>query len=250
MDPGLIRATSAIDDHHYWLVARRRIVRHLVELVAPGRPAARAPLRILEVGCGRGSLLGELGSRHRVFGVEPDPFQRESARRLGLTVLDGRLPDRLPFPEDSFDMVLALDVLEHVRDDGAAVSRLASMLRPGGVLLVTVPAHPWLWSRWDAWNHHWRRYTRAALGRIMAVPGLAPPLIRNLNGFLFPAVVGIRLAKRTLGIDDGAEGHWLPPSPLNALLGALCGLERFLVRPGLLPVGVSLVAIATRRATP
>ena len=105
-----------------------------------------------------------LARRGAVTGVEPAAQSLQAARARGLgPVLPGSLDDPLPFDDDAFDLAVALDVLEHVADDGAALRELARVIAPGGRLLVTVPQYGWLWGEHDVLAHHHRRYTRSLL---------------------------------------------------------------------------------------
>src|SRR5690606_37739711 len=111
-----------------------------------------------EVGCGTGGNLEMLAQFGQVTGLEPDDESRAYASdATGVPVVFGLLPDGLPDFDGPFDLIAALDVIEHLDDDGGSLVALRRKLSPGGYLLTTVPAHPWMWSQHDALHHHKRR---------------------------------------------------------------------------------------------
>lgn len=176
---------------------------------------------------------------------EPDAEARlAAARKSHIPIDDGHLPEGLPYAKGSFDLVCAFDVIEHVEMDRASLAALAGTLRPGGRLVMTVPALPWLWSSHDEAHHHFRRYTRKELDAALRSAGLRPTKVSYFNTLLFPAIAALRLISKTLK-RDGSDDR-LPPAWLNRLLDGIFGLERPLLRRFSLPAGVSLLAVAER----
>ena|SRR5947209_1439904 len=149
MDAALMKATLAVDEHHWWYRGRRRVIRaELDKLVLP--PDAR----VLDAGCGSGRTLQELADYGTVSGIELSEEAAELARARGIgEVRVGRL-EELPWDDDTFDLITCLDVIEHTPDDVVALAELRRVCRPGGWLLVTVPAYQALWSLHDEANHH------------------------------------------------------------------------------------------------
>ena len=175
----------------------------------------------------------------------PSPSHRAATPTS--TFVRARLPSELPYDEASFDLVAALDVLEHVEDDGASAHALVSLVRPGGWLIVTVPAHQALWGTHDRRLHHLRRYGRRQLLDLFA--GCDVDLVRTtpFNIVLSPLAIIYRVGERTLGMDFGNQERNLL-GPLNAALGALFRLESMLIRRGMpIPFGLSYVAVFRRR---
>jgi SAM-dependent methyltransferase len=160
-------------------------------------------------------------------------------------VLPGFLPDGIPFA-DAFDLVCAFDVIEHVEDDVPAVQALAARLAPGGRLLLTLPAHPWLWSDHDVRNHHYRRYTRETLTKLVADAGLTLEKLTAFNSFLFPVAAGVRLAQNALNQGSKAE-ETMPSSFVNKALEKIFSSEAPIVSGPGFPVGLSLLAILRQR---
>jgi SAM-dependent methyltransferase len=139
--------------------------------------------------------------------------------------------------------VAILDVLEHVEADREALESIARKLRPGGRILITVPAHPWMWSAHDVVNHHQRRYTRKALRNVVEAAGLKLDMMSYFNSLLFPLAAAARLAGRITRNRDSDDK--LPPRPVNSLFEFLFGLERHAIGRVSLPPGVSLVALVS-----
>jgi SAM-dependent methyltransferase len=231
---------AELDERHWWYRARRRVLRELIRRRIPLPERAR----ILEIGCGTGHNLMMLREFGEADAVEIDAAAREIAsRRLGRPVMDAPLPTLTGVSEGAYDLVALLDVLEHVAEDRAALESIARRLAPGGRLLLTVPAHPWMWSAHDVVNHHLRRYTKRALREVIVASGLRLDFISPFNSLLFPLAAAARLAGRVTGKEDGDDR--LPPAPVNALFERIFGLERYLLGRLPFPPGVSFVAIAS-----
>lgn len=234
---------AELDSSHWWYVARREILAALIER------AIRLPkdATILEIGCGTGHNLDMLGRFGRIDAIELDEEARGLAsRRLGRPVLDGRLPDIADTIEERYDLVTLLDVLEHIPDDRAALSCIPQLLRPGGRLLLTVPANPWMWSAHDAVHHHHRRYSKRDLSRLLRGAGLRIDLLSYFNSLLFPPVAAVRLIGQLRGSTDSDDR--MPSSMVNSTLRAIFASERHLVGRLPLPFGVSLVAVVSEAA--
>ncbi len=233
---------TALEDRHWWFVARRRILAEVLTRCID----LPASADILEAGCGTGGNLAMLARFGRVRAIEPNAEARALASGKGdFDIRDGRLPDGLPFAPDSFDLVAALDVVEHLDDDVASLRSLADVLRPDGHLLITVPAFAFLWSEHDVQHHHKRRYTKARLLRAVTDAGLAPVAASYFNTWLFPLAAAVRMAKNLLhikGVDDDA----MPPAVLNRLLAAVFASERWLIGRVPLPFGLSILMICRK----
>jgi SAM-dependent methyltransferase len=243
MDAALIKATLAVDEHHWWYRGRRRIIRaELDRLPLP------ADARVLDAGCGSGRTLQELVDYGEVSGIELDAESAELARsRDHGEVRTGRL-EELPWSEATFDLITCLDVIEHVPDDGAALSELRRVCRPGGWLLVTVPAYQALWSAHDEANHHFRRYSRQGLRRAANAAGWHVQRLSSFNSLLLAPAAAVRLTQRRLGTHNGYTSDLaLGPAWLNDVLERPLALEAsWLARGRTLPLGLSLLAVLRR----
>ncbi len=241
MERAVFDRMAELDQDHWWFVARRRILDNLLTRVV--RPPANA--RLLEIGCGTGHNLAMLGRFGALEACEMDAGARDlSTARLGKPVGDSFLPDLSAYPVDHFDAIALLDVLEHVPEDRPALEAIIKRLKPGGALLLTVPANPWMWSAHDVAHHHHRRYTKSGLARLARETGYQIELLSPFNTLLFPAIAAARILGELRG--DQASDDNLPGPLVNRALRTIFGLEAGLIGRVSMPFGVSLVTVLRR----
>ena len=230
-----------LQENHWWFRGRRSILTQLIGALELPKPA-----QVLEVGCGPGGNLTMLRRFGDVVAMEPDEESRAyAADRMGVRVEAGFLPDDLPFAAESFDLVCAFDVIEHVDQDAASVAALGRLVRPGGYLATTVPGQPWMWSRHDELHHHKRRYRMGDYRGLFDAAGLKIVTASYFNTLLFAPIAAIRALKMATG-STAADDDAMPPAPLNGLLAGLFGSELLWLKHAPLPIGVSIVVIAQR----
>jgi SAM-dependent methyltransferase len=233
---------AELDQVHWWFVARRRILAEVIRRIV--KPPKKA--RILEVGCGTGHNFGMLKQFGKLDACELDYCARALAtKRLRRKVEDAKLPDLSMFERNSYDLVAVLDVLEHVRGDVGALRAIHRRLKPGGALLLTVPANPWMWSAHDAAHHHFRRYSKRQLAKVLRDAGFEVQLLSYFNSLLFPLVASARIVGKIVGKEAADDS--LPAGPVNAALDKIFGLEAGLIGRFPMAFGVSLVAVVRRR---
>jgi 2-polyprenyl-3-methyl-5-hydroxy-6-metoxy-1,4-benzoquinol methylase len=239
MDRAIYDRMAEIDGEHWWFSARRRIVSTLIAAQTDLKPGAR----ILEVGAGTGSNLTMLAQHGRIDAIEPDEAARALAsKRGGIAVKGGLLPDGVVLEDGAYDLIVLLDVLEHIEDDKSTLAVLRGKLAPGGRLLLTVPAAPWLWSAHDVAHHHKRRYTAPALRAVLKAGGFRLRHMSHFNSLLFPLIAAARGVGKITRREGGDDS--MPPAPINMLLEGLFASERHWVTRRSLPFGVSLLAVA------
>ncbi|HTG39584.1 class I SAM-dependent methyltransferase [Sphingomonas sp.] len=241
MDRIVYDRMAAHDSTHWWYRARREILTDYLTR------EARLPkgARILEIGCGTGHNLPMLARFGEVDAIEIDEAARGFAsERLGKPVGTAPLPELTGVPRNSYDLIAVLDVVEHVEDDVAALRGMADVLKPGGAILVTVPAHPWMWSAHDVVNHHHRRYSKGSLDKAIRDAGLTHNGLRWFNSLLFPVAVAARLAGRLTGKDDSDDSP--PAAPVNKALERVFGLERHLIGRLPMPPGLSIITLVRK----
>ena len=191
MDERLMNTMLELDDRHWWYRGRRRIIHAELD-----RLPVSAGARVLDAGCGSGRTLEELDRYGEVFGIELDPGAAEMARGRGRGEVEiGRL-EEMPWEGGFFDLITCLDVIEHTPDDRATLRELRRVCKPGGFLLVTVPAYQGLWSTHDVANHHYRRYSRGRLRSAAAEAGWRVRRMTSFNGLLLAPAAAVRLAER------------------------------------------------------
>lgn len=229
------------EETHWWFVARRAITRHILD-----RLNLHKNSKILELGCGSGGNLPMLAQYGEVFACEMNDMVREhSAKRNIATVAYGKLPDEIPFTGQKFDLIAMFDVLEHIEDDRAVLDAVNGRLSQDGVLLITVPAFQFLFSKHDRLHHHFRRYSKNELKEKVTAAGFKIERVNYWNFFLFPAVF-----IRMLGLFNYNKnlplGSKIPSPAINRFLGKLVSAERFLIPAMPLPFGVSLIMVARK----
>jgi SAM-dependent methyltransferase len=212
---------AAMESHYWWHVGRLRILDRQVHRIAAGRR-----LRILNVGCGTGGTVAMLQRYGSVVNVDVSDQAIAFMTRLGHTDTVKVTGVDLPFEDGSFDLVAAFDVLEHIDPDVPALREWRRVLRPDGRVLLTVPAHPWLWSGYDVSQHHHRRYTRRSLRAASAGAGLTPRRISYAIAFSLPLIVGFRLLAGATGRPLGSQASYVPvPGPVNRAFIGMLALE-------------------------
>jgi SAM-dependent methyltransferase len=240
MRPDEYRIMHAQEAHHWWFRGRRLMLADLLE-----RERRGSTQRILDFGSGTGGNVAMAGRVGQVIGIEPDAGALELARARGGALFSRAVGTALPFRDGSFDLVLASDVLEHIGDDALAASEIHRVLRRGGSLIFSVPAHPWLFAPHDRALRHQRRYTRRTIRRVLEGAGLTVAWLSYWNTILFPVAVAARLAKRFGNADSRSDIRDVAPW-LNQSLTAVLAFEARTLQVTQLPWGVSLIGIASR----
>lgn len=241
MERAVFDRMAELDQDHWWFIARRRILASVIERIV--KPPKKA--QVLEVGCGTGHNLEMLGAYGALEACELDDCARAlAAKRLGREIKSARLPDLSMFGRDSYDLVALLDVLEHVPDDVASLKAILKRLKPGGALVLTVPANPWMWSAHDVAHHHFRRYSKRELKRVVREAGFEVALLSFFNTLLFPLVAAARVVGKLTRKESADDS--LPSGPVNGILEQIFGLEAGMVGRTPMPFGVSLVAVLRR----
>jgi len=232
----------AAEQEHWWFVGRQRIVLHLLEHYLPRNSGT--PCKVADLGCGCGMMLLRLSEKYEPVGVDGSRHAIEFALRRGVTAKLGALPEDVPLSRESYDAVLMLDVLEHLKYDRASVEVAASLLKAGGILICTVPAHMWLWTKFDEDHHHFRRYSRRQFRSLFAAPSIRLELLSHLNAIMFaPAAMWRILATKVFERD---RARYLKLPPFNSVLSSMFAFERRLLGKVPMPLGLSFIAVARK----
>ena len=162
MKKSLIRELDELENTHWWHLTKKNIfVDYIHDYIAKNKGQNT---RILEIGAGAGNILAAFKDKAEVVALDPDKSAVEYCKKRGITkVIQRTFEEYKDFKPESIDIVIAADVLEHIKEDGEALKKIWSILKKGGVLLVHVPAHQSLFSYWDKALGHYRRYSKKQL---------------------------------------------------------------------------------------
>ncbi len=251
MEQGFAQRYGDFEQWHWWFRGRTKIV----ESVLRRRLKPLSSRDILSVGCGPAKgltwLLPFAGTQGSVTGLDVEPGHAIPCPEE-IRFIVGRMEDP-PLENRRFDVVLALDVLEHLDDDISGLQQAVGLLKPGGFLMITVPAFPLLWGGQDVVSQHRRRYTKQTFIGLLERGGLQSFEVTYFNTLLFPVAAVIRTARRLSGHANRSKSDFegSHPGVLNSTLSRIFGFERHLIGRVPMPAGVSLMAIhqAERFAT-
>ena len=242
-DPNAFDDLIAVEDTHFWFRARNRLLARLFKRVRLPAGAASRPL-VLEIGCGTGNVLRFLRRGFPdafVLGIDRFPEGLRFARRRlgrGLVAADIGAP---PFRANA-DAVCMFDVLEHIEDDVDVLQKTFRLLKPGGVLMITVPLHRWLWSDFDDHSQHVRRYAFDELATKIRSAGFAVEFASPFFGLLVP----LMWLSRSVRSGGGASNFRIVPG-VNAILHLLLRIDSAIVgRARRVPFGSSMVVVARK----
>ncbi|NOT48207.1 MAG: methyltransferase domain-containing protein [Acidobacteria bacterium] len=245
---------------HWWFVGRRAILESFLRQIVrrlesrfqaasvtetPAKAATPNVLRILDVGCGTGANLQMLAQFGQAEGVDVSDDALEFCRKKGLTVQKG-LAETLPYPDESFEISTALDVIEHLDDDIAGLKEMHRVTKTGGYSLIFVPAFMWLWGVQDDISNHRIRYTRKQIVERVEKAGFKVERATYANFTFFAPILGGRTLMKITGIKPESENN-VNISALNGVFGKLFSSERFWLNKFNFPFGVSIVVTAQKR---
>jgi SAM-dependent methyltransferase len=243
MNPVEYQNMHAAEERMWWYRAAHRNL--LVALSGSLRPG----VAILDAGCGTGGLLSKLRTNApgaALFGIDLDHGAATLARdKSGAELTIGSI-NELPYAENAFDIIVSADVLCHRSvDEPAALAALRRCLRPGGTLVLNLPAFEWLKSGHDDAVHTVRRYMRSDVNRLLAATGFSPVRTYYWNSLLFPLMV---LRRKLLARSHGAQSDVMDyPLPVELAFRVITRMEHELQRVGIrLPFGGSVIAVATK----
>jgi SAM-dependent methyltransferase len=238
------------ENSHWWFRWRYDLITKLVTNLKPD-----GTYRILDAGCGTGQMTKQLEDIGEAVGLDSASEAIAYARSRGVERLVRGSITAPPFAERSFDCVLALDVIEHVDDDMGILTSLFRVIKPGGHLIITVPAFDALWSEHDEINHHKRRYRAPHLKMLIQEAGFDVDRLTYCNTALyFPVFVTRKLKNAWRALSRNRMGTPRPlksdlgnyPGPINDALYGLMRAETRLMDSFDMPFGVSILAVATR----
>lgn len=242
----LLDATARAERQHFWFRGFRRFVTPLLDRAAAGR----ADLHLLDCGCGTGNNLRMLRTYGRATGIDITLSGLAHARRQGERLVARASATTLPFSDEVFHIVTSFDVI-YAFDDETAAAALAEMRRvlvPGGHLVLNVAALPILRGNHSVLGGEVQRYTRKGLRAHLERAGFAVDRLTYTNAAILPLVAGVRFAQRLGGHRESGREMSVPAAPVNLALSALLAIEAVALRVVDMPIGSSLLALASKPA--
>lgn len=245
MEQKIYHEFATLEGKHWWFVARRRYLRAIIERYF----GSKDKMLFCEVGCGTGGNLRMLAENATVDAVEMNDKAREQVgqnfKSTIRSIHSGYLPDNIRL-DDNYDGVFALDVIEHVEDDLAALNALANLTSEDGLLVTTVPAYQWLWSEHDVANHHFRRYSKTQYCQLFNEAELEILYASYFNSVLFPLAALTRLLNKLIMPTgtNASSALTMPHRLINKLLTSLFSIEQLWAGKLAIPFGLSIVVVA------
>ena len=236
---------SKLGDSYWWLAGKYVLVAGFLKKVLDKHCRKKGEtLKILDVGCGPGNLFRNLSDVGKVFGIDISLPALSLCQKKYSNVINGKA-DELPVRECSFDVIILLDVLEHMADDAKAIKEIYRILKPGGIVLMTVPAYRILWGSHDEIYQHYRRYGLHEIKKVVINAGFTVKKLMAFEAVFFIPLLLFRKFKNILGYsksDDFIEvPHWL-----NSILTAIIILEGRVSYSINSFLGVSIICIAKK----
>ena len=242
MNREMYRIFFKIQQKHWWFVTKKKIVLDTIDKFS----TKNKNRKILDIGCGSGLMLNSLQQIGQTYGMD----MSDEAINFSKEIFDGKvergsLPNQIPYENNFFDLITALDVIEHVDQDIESLQEMRARLVEGGKAIITVPAYMFLWSAFDEMNEHKRRYTLPELKSKLLQAGFTIEKISYFNTLLFPIVYIVRMLNNALK-RNGASDIDMPKKELNYVLTQIFGIEKYLLRFMSLPFGVSILAVVKK----
>jgi SAM-dependent methyltransferase len=245
MERSVYEEMFRIEEIYWWFVAKRKIIIHLIKKTLPKTNFNQNKIDICDLGCGCGATLKALGQKYNVWGMDSSDNAVTFCKERGLEIQKGELPFNVPYEESRFDVILMLDVLEHIADDVNTVKKAISLLKPEGIIICTVPAYQWLWSVHDEIHHHKRRYSKKSFSVLFRLPDVVMLRCNYYNILLFPIAMFDRLKSK---FSKKKKSVRYNPRIVNTIFEKIFALERYLILRIPLPFGLSLIGVVQRKS--
>jgi len=229
-----------LEDKHWWHISKQRIVHKLIE-----KYNTKENPKILDIGCGTGKNMEELQNLGSIYGLDSSSEALRFCKKRGLNNLILGSAEKTNLKNNYFDIITLLDVLEHT-DDNKTLKEMHRILKKGGLIIITVPAFSWLWSKWDEILHHKKRYTLNTLKEILIANNFNPIKMTYLYSFLILPLLIIRKIKQNISKDFYESDFKLSNPLLNFLLNNLSKVEFYIAENFYIPFGTSIIAVAQK----
>ncbi len=241
MRPDLYPELFRVEDNHWWHRHKRLVVHQLISQFAASTG------KVIDIGAGTAKILAELKQTGwQATGVDSEPKAISLARRRGVKLILADLAKPLPFDADKFDLILCLDVLEHLENDQQMVREIKRVVKSDGLVIISVPAYPWLFSYWDKMLGHQRRYSKTTLNQLIKASGLTNRYLGFFGFFWLAPAILIRYLKSKS--KQPKSDFLTTPLPWLTLpiLKLLSTIESRLLKITKLPWGLSLLCVCRK----
>jgi ubiquinone/menaquinone biosynthesis C-methylase UbiE len=235
----------ALERNYWWFQGRLKVILAVLKQYLP--KGAETPV-ILDIGCGTGMLLENMRPLGRTTGLDFSTVALEYCRSHALEGLGRADVRHLPVKDNSVDVITAIDLVEHIKDDEGLLKEFYRVLKPGGIAVLSVPAHKSLWSPHDVALHHFRRYEKPEFLKLVQGAGLRPrKYTYGMATAFLPAYI-VRKFKQLFGKKDAEArtDEFKIPGFVNAALSSIVSLEAKWMPHGDLPIGLSLLCVAEK----
>lgn len=244
MEKHLYKEHFELEKKHWWFISKNKII---MSFVRKNLPRKSNP-KILDAGCGPGPMLNDLSKLGSLSAMDYSQDAIEFCKTKNTCDLrQGSFPDNVPFEKNQFDLIVCLDVIEHIDDDRNSVKALHDLLVNDGKMIITVPALMCLWSRWDDLNAHKRRYNIQNFKEVLSVNNFEIEKISYYNSFLFPIVFVVRWFNETFNKNSKSSDTDMPSPLANYILTKIFSFEEVVLRYSNFPIGVSLIAVVRKK---
>jgi len=240
MNPNYYKDYFRLEKNNWLFRVRRNLIYSIFE-----EYNINSGVRILDYGCGSGVIVGQLQARsYNVCGTDISRKAIEYGTSQGIKNLYSTNGIEVDFPDESFDLILAMDVVEHINEDDLVMHELERLLRPNGRLIITVPAYQWMWGVQDEVSHHFRRYSMKSIIKLVSNFSSLSVLKKTyFNTFLFPAVALVRLVSKWFNIKNRESDFDISDNFLNPIFYLIFNTEIKLLKWIRYPFGVSILLI-------
>lgn len=236
---------SDISEWHWWYIGRKKIILNMLRKYS----LTSCENNILDIGCGPGAMIKDFKPYGKTFGVDSNINSVKECRKRGNLGTCISVASKTPFRESTFSVVLLLDILEHLDNDKDAIEEAIRLCKPGGLIIITVPAFQFLWSNQDIISYHKRRYSMKTIKELVKMNTVEKLKFSYFNFFLFPIVVIIRLFQKAIFKDSAnrdvevSDFSLNRPGFLNNFLKGIFSLESNLIKFSYLPIGSSIICV-------
>ncbi|MDD5342447.1 MAG: methyltransferase domain-containing protein [Patescibacteria group bacterium] len=232
-----------LESSYWWHQGRRRIIELLLKKHIP---KSSKPVQILDLGCGTGINFEILQKFGIVKGIDSSPAALEFCKKRGFANVELADVEKLELPDNTYDLVTAFDLLEHLGNDEAVLRRIYRILKPGGLVFILAPAYQFLWSGHDEALHHKRRYLLSEMHRKLSRAGFQMKKRSYCITFLSLPMVLYRLVTSFGANRRPATSYVILPKWLNSFFISLLHLEAYLLKKFNFPFGISILCLAKK----